>query len=146
MATHPFTRRISVGVPDGWLMKESLTLIEPMGRANVIVSSEPVHPTMDAEQYAAIQGDSLAREFSGYWLESFEAAAVFGGRRGWVRRFSWQPPDGVAVRQFQAYAVERGVAFTATATTPVTSSARFAALFEEVIASLAIGPRADVDG
>jgi hypothetical protein len=134
----PLIRRIGMGVPAGWYAKESLTVMDPHGQANVIVSSEPVDSTIDSATYASIQGELLDKEFVGYYEESFEPITVFGGRSGFIRRFGWSPPDGVPVRQIQVYVVEEGRGFTATATTPLTSFERFEATFPEVIGSLDI--------
>lgn len=139
----PLIRRLRMGVPDRWLAKESLTVMDPNGQANVIVSSEPLASDVDAERYATIQGDLLDREFAGYYEESFEETRVFGGRDGYIRRFGWQPPDGVPVRQIQVYAVEEGRGFTATATTPLANVERFQETFDAVVASLDIDHVAD---
>ena len=139
----PFVRRISMGIPTGWYAKESLTVVDAHGQANVIVSSEPLDPSIDSARYAAVQGELLDREFVGYYEESFEAATVFGGRSGFIRRFGWTPSDGVPVRQIQVYVAEEGRGFTATATTPLTSVARFETIFTEVIGSLDIAHVAD---
>lgn len=139
----PFVRRIGIGIPADWYAKESLTVLETHGQANVIVSSEPIDPSIDVDRYVALQGELLDTEFTGYYEESLEPAEVFGGRRGYIRRFGWSPPDGVPVRQIQVYAVEEGYGYTATATTPLTQYDRFEALFEDVIASLHIASVAD---
>lgn len=139
----PFVRRIGVGVPDGWHAKESLTVLEPNGRANMIVSSEPIDALLDVERYVAIQGELLDRQFTGYYEESLEPAEVFGGRSGYIRRFGWSPPDGVPVRQIQVYAVEDGRGFTATATAPLHATPGFETEFTELIASLDIANVAD---
>lgn len=139
----PLVRRIGMGVPDGWHAKESLTVVDPQGQANVIVSSEPLDASVDVREYAMEQGRILDREFVGYYEESFEPAIVFGGRNGYIRRFGWSPSDGVPVRQIQVYAVEEGRGFTATATTPLNSFVHFEAQFSAIIGSLDIAHVAD---
>jgi hypothetical protein len=101
--------------PDGWCEKWSVTLTSPDGLANVIVSSEPVDPSMDSEAYADSQGDLLRDEFPGYDETSLEEDEVFG-MSGFVREFRWTPADAAPVRQLQSYAADDGTGFVATAT------------------------------
>ena len=112
-------------LPDGWRAKESVTLVAPDGYANVIASSEPVDPGLDAQQYAEAQGDLLRREFSGYQELEFGPRLIFGGRPGYVRTFSWQPENGDPVTQIQLYYAESGRGYTATATTPSSEFQRY---------------------
>jgi hypothetical protein len=124
--------------PDGWFHKETITLLAPDGQANVIASGEPLDPTITATQYALIQGDLLRNDFPGYLEHTFEALTVFGGLDGYLRDFSWAPPDGVPVRQLQQYAVQDGRGFTATATVPATQYDRFRGQLRAVLASLTL--------
>lgn len=116
--------RLRATVPDDFEVKEQLTLLAPGGDMNVLFSSEPLDPAIDAERYTSIQGDVLEREFPGYQPMRVEPAPVFGGRPGYRRWFSWQPPpseDGspsVPVTQLQAYYAFNGRGYTATATVP----------------------------
>jgi len=123
MAT--FRPSLLANVPDGWLVKESITLLSPDGRANVIASSEPIDPSINSEQYARIQGDLLQEEFPGYALVQFGELEVFGGRPGYYRSFQWLPPDQLPVTQFQLYFAEGGRGYTATGTTPVDTAAAY---------------------
>jgi tetratricopeptide (TPR) repeat protein len=118
-----FRPRLIGARPSDWLVKESITLLAPDGQANVIASSEPLDPEIGLDQYASIQGDLLRGEFPGYEEASFKQVTCLGGRRGWLRQFSWSPPDGVSVTQLQLYYAEDSRGYTATATTP---SSRFA--------------------
>ncbi len=113
-----FRPQISAWLPDGWFAKESITLLAPDGQANVIVSSEPLDPSIDSYRYAEVQGTLLRQEFPGYRELVFEPTEMLGGRRGYLRRFEWKPPDGVPVTQLQMYYTEHGRGYTATATTP----------------------------
>jgi hypothetical protein len=122
----------------GWFHKESITLLAPDGQANVIASSEPLDPAITTTQYAMIQGDLLSREFPGYTEHTFESAWVFGITDGYIRDFSWTPPDGVQVRQMQCYAVRDGRGYTATATVPTSQFARFESELRRLLASLRI--------
>jgi hypothetical protein len=120
-----FRPEISASLPEGWFAKESITLLHPEGTANVIASSEPLSPEIDTEQYAAVQGDLLEKEFPGFELLAFDPKLIFGGRNGFIRRFKWTPPDNQPVTQIQLYYAEGERGYTATATTP---SERFAEL------------------
>lgn len=104
--------------PPGWLHKESITLLHPLGFANIIFSSEPVSREMDSESYATTQGDLLRKEFPGYHELEFQDFDLVGVGSGFKRMFSWVPPDGVPVTQVQIYAVRDGRGYTATATAP----------------------------
>jgi hypothetical protein len=101
--------------PDGWCAKWSVTVQSPTGDANVIVSSEPLDPTIDSKDYADAQGELLEDEFPGYDEESFERATAFG-MPGYLREFRWTPEDGDPVRQLQSYAADDGTGYVATGT------------------------------
>ena len=116
MSTELVGGRITASKPVEWYSKESHVFLSPDGRANVVASSEPLEPDIDSRGYADVQGDLLEQEFAGYREHSFEAMAVFGGRTGFRRRFSWQPEDSEPVTQVQLYYAEDGRGFTATAT------------------------------
>lgn len=113
-----FRGSISSLVPEGWFVKESITLLAADGKANVIASAEPLDPSTDTSQYAGIQGDRLRKEFPGYTEHWVEERDVLGGRPGVMRSFSWAPPDGEPVTQVQLYYAMNGRGYTATATTP----------------------------
>ncbi len=134
--TAEWTRsRLRAPVPAGWFVKESFTLLAPDGQANVIVSREPLDPTLDTRRYAAVQGDLLRREFPGYEEQAFTVLPLRTGV-AYLRLFSWVPPDGVRVVQHQIYLALSGTGFTATATTPATAHERYAGLFDEVLRDL----------
>lgn len=140
--------RVRAAVPAGWLVKESVTLLAPDGQANVIVSREPLDPTLDTRQYATVQGDLLRREFPGYEEQVFTVLPLSAGP-AYLRLFSWTPPDGVRVVQHQMYLARAGTGFTATATTPASTHERFAGAFDQVLRQLeldraAIPPSAPV--
>lgn len=137
IATNRFAGGLSLELPGGWFAKESVTIISPDGQANLIASSEPLDHTINTADYARIQGDLLRKEFPGYIEHAFVAARVFGGQPGFIRRFSWTPPDGVPVTQIQLYYAETGRGFTATATTPSAQFDRFESTFRQLLASLA---------
>ncbi len=132
--------RLAVPVPDGWFVKEQLTLLAPDGQANVIVSCEPLDPSTTTERYAAVQGELLRREFPQFEEIALVELPLAGGT-ALLRRFSWSPPDGVRVTQQQVYLATPGTGFTATATTPTTTSARYAPVFDMVLSSLRLGAR-----
>lgn len=120
-----FRPSISAPLPEKWFAKESITLLAPDGQANLIVSSEPLDPSIDTQRYADKQGEILSEEFPGYRERPLEPMPVFGGRPGLMRRFEWRPPDGVPVTQVQIYYAEKGRGYTATATSPSTEFSRF---------------------
>ena len=109
---------LSVRVPEGWLRKESTTLLHPEGSANVIASTEPLSDDIDAQRYVDAQGELLRTEFPSYREFRIERMLVFGGLDGFMRLFEWTPPDGTPVTQMQIYAVANGRGITATATCP----------------------------
>jgi hypothetical protein len=133
-----FQPRISALLPATWFAKEQITLLAPDGQANIIASSEPLDPAIDAERYARIQGELLESEFPGYRQQAFEEMVVFGNRRGFLRRFQWTPPDGVQVTQMQIYYIEDGRGYMSTATSPSSEFGRYEAEVLGILRSLSI--------
>jgi len=133
---------LTAALPEGWFVKESITLLDPDGQANVIASTEPLDPNIDAQWYAEVQGDLLRREFREYREFHFGPTRVFGGRQGYMRRFEWTPPeaDAVPVTQLQLYYAENGRGYTATATTPTSQIQRFELLLRQILGGLRIEP------
>ncbi len=116
---------IRARLPLGWLHEESLTVGQIDGKANVIASVESIDPAVDSEEFAALQGQFLIDEFSGYEEELFEPAQVFSHQSGYLRAFSWRPDDGQPVFQWQAYFADGGRGYTATATCLRRDEARY---------------------
>ncbi len=137
MTEQRYQGTIRADVPAGWFVKESITLLAPSGQANVIVSSEPLDPTLTSEQYATAQGELLRREFPGYVEHRFDRTQVFG-MDGYLRQFEWSPPSGMRVAQVQAYATRAGRGFTATGTAPATVAAEHTRTFLAVLRSIEI--------
>ena len=108
---------LSAAVPNGWLVKESITLMSLDGQANVILSSEPIDPWLDSIDYALAQGHQLAMELPAYREHAFDRVLLFGRYAGFVRELSWTPHDGVPVTQLQFYCAIAGRGYTGTATT-----------------------------
>jgi hypothetical protein len=133
-----FKPQISCLLPDGWFAKESITLLEPNGQANVIASSEPLGADIDTKHYAEVQGDLLRKDFPGYTETVFEPVEVWGGRQGYLRRFQWEPPDGVPVTQIQIYYAENGRGYTATATVPSEKKERLELQLRLILGNLII--------
>lgn len=127
------TPQLSVPLPDGWFHKESITILAPDGQANVIVSTEPLDPSLDSEAYARIQGELLAGEFPWFAQVSFGPISWLGGKRAFLRHFTWTAPDGVPITQLQAYYAEAGRGFTATATTPCQHFPGFETVLRDVL-------------
>lgn len=135
-----FGPTLSAPLLEGWFAKESITLLAPDGKANVIASSEPLDETVDTRRYAEVQGELLVKEFPGFEEYSFEQAEIFGERSGFMRRFQWVPPDGVPIMQVQLYYAEAGRGYTATATTPTTEFTRYESDLQDVLEGLLVGP------
>jgi hypothetical protein len=113
-----FRPQLRASVPPGWLVKESLEIVAEDLAANVIASSESIPQGMNSASYAADQGKRLQAEFPGYQELSFGETDLFGGRRGFMRRFRWTPPGSGEVTQIQLYCVDDERGYTATGTTP----------------------------
>jgi hypothetical protein len=146
-----FRPTLSAAVPDGWFVKESLTLLSPDGQANIIASSEPLDPSITSDRYAEVQGRLLVEEFPGYREAVFRRLKVFGGREGFFRQFTWEPPDGTLVTQLQIYYAEGGRGYTATATSTVVGFLEYeahllSAVEGLVIASDAVSPQSPPKG
>lgn len=133
-----YVPRLRVPQIDGWFAKESITVLRADGQANVIVSSEPLDPTIDTMRYAEVQGDLLRSEFAGYQEDSYGPELVFGGRPGSFRKFRWTPPDGIPVVQLQMYYAAGGRGYTATATTPAAQFSRVEAVLLEILRGIVI--------
>jgi hypothetical protein len=134
-----FDPTLSAVMPTDWFVKESITLLHPKGRANVIASSEPLDAQIDTEKYAGVQGDVLEAEFNGYEELAFEPKRIFGGREGLMRRFSWAPEDGVPVTQIQLYYAEAGRGYTATATVPSSAFSELELQLMDILEGLSVG-------
>lgn len=134
--SHPFAPSIRALLPEGWVVKESITLLAPDGMANVIASSEPLDASMDTYDYAETQGRILRTEFDQYDEDFFGPRLIYGGRPGYMRVFSWAPPDGERVTQIQLYYALPGQGFTATATTPTSEFSRFEVLLRQCLDDL----------
>jgi predicted GNAT family acetyltransferase len=128
--------RLSATIPQGWMWKESITLLDSDGDANVIFSSEPVAKELDSIHYADAQAKALAESFPGYHELAFEQMRMLQGRDGFMRRFEWQPEDGRKVTQIQLYYVENRRGYTATATSPTAVFAGQSQTLVQVLESL----------
>jgi hypothetical protein len=108
---------LSIGVPDRWDYKETFTIFTPDRQANILFSSESLSESVTTEEYAAVQGDLLEREFPGYRQISYEEFSLLDAGVAWLRVFEWSPPDpGPPVTQMQVYYVASGRGITSTAT------------------------------
>jgi hypothetical protein len=136
-----FVPVVRADLPDGWFAKESITLLHPEGQANVIASSEPLDPKIDSFRYATVQGDLLRRDFQSFEEHYFRPQMIFGGRPGYLREFTWQPPDSVRVWQMQLYYAERGRGYTATATVPTSHYPELEKVLRDCMDQLQIGPQ-----
>lgn len=132
-----FVSALGASLPDDWLYKESITLLEGEGQANIIFSSEPLSDDIDTNTYADIQGSLLRDEFPEYDQFAREGTRL-SGHDAVYRRFQWTPPDGVPVTQIQVYLAHGGRGYTATATTPSASFPDFDMVFGEILERLSI--------
>jgi tetratricopeptide (TPR) repeat protein len=138
-ATMPqFRAAVAAAVPNGWFAKESTTLLAPDGQANIIVSSEPLDPSIDTDRYASAQGELLEKEFPQFKQKRFERMTMLGGREGYIREFEWTPEDGAPVTQLQLYYAEEGRGYNATATTPSAGFAERELVLLEALQALRI--------
>lgn len=135
-----FTPTINTPVPDGWFVKQSITLLAADGQANIIASSEPLDPPIDTERYAEAQGELLSKDFPGYIEHDAGWQTLDNGEQVIRRRFSWEPPDGVRVTQIQMYAAAGGTGYTATATTPTSELDRYQLVMATVLQGLVFNP------
>lgn len=133
-----FIPRLRVTLPSGWFAKESITITDPDGAANVIASTEPLDPAIDSHQYAERQGRILHAEFRGYHELEFRPDLVFGGRPGYLRTFRWHPDKGEPVHQIQIYYAAAGRGLTGTATTPSSRFEDTEALLRKALATIAL--------
>jgi hypothetical protein len=140
---YPVTGSLVIECPENWFYKESLTLLDPDGGSNIIVSTEPLSPELTTEQYAAIQGDLLRKEFSGFEEHSFGPAAILGiSANVAIRDFSWSPPEGSPrVRQLQLYAVLQRRGITLTCTAPEENFPRYESILRATMETLEVDER-----
>jgi len=131
-----FQPRLTALVPDRWVAKESIQMLAPDYRANVIASGEPLGSDMDLDAYAEAQGRLLKEFFPGYTEHELRSAKMFGGRDVLLRRFEWTAPPDVRVAQIQVYFVEAGRGFTATATVEEKRLEDFQSSLTEILAGL----------
>lgn len=134
-----FGGRLRLPLPEGWWGKESLTLVAPDGRANVIASLEPVPPDVDSKRYAETIGDQMTlTEFPGLRILRFEPTKLMGDRvEGYLRVFEWDPPEEPhSVIQIQIYHAANGSGLTATATAPDADYDRYEAQLLTVLAGI----------
>jgi tetratricopeptide (TPR) repeat protein len=137
VAMTEYQSRLGVETPQEWTIKESLTMVAPDNAANVIASVESVDREMTTADYA----DTIVHgvtELPEYKELGFGPSPVFGERPGLMRRFSWRPEDGEPVTQIQAYLVEGGRAYLATATTSTDAFEEMQLQLEQMLAGLVV--------
>jgi hypothetical protein len=74
--------RLGAVIPDDWYWKESLTILAPEGKANIILSSEPLDDAIDLDRYTRVQGELLVEEFPGYRPIALEPMRMMGKGKG----------------------------------------------------------------
>jgi hypothetical protein len=134
-----FPTRLEIPRYDGWGGRWSATLTAAGGRANLVATTEPIDPSIDPRQYADAQAEPVEREFDDYVELSFEAALVFGGRPGYLRRFEWRSDIG-RVRQMQAYYTWNGRAYLMTGTALAEGFEEVEESLNALMAGVTIGP------
>jgi len=133
------TGQLGATIPDDWEWKKESHIFQAAGlKGNVIFSSEHLGPEIDTEQYALEQGKLLKDELRGYHEVAFESMRMMGGRPGYMRRFSWEPPDAAPATQIQLYYVDSSRGYTATATAPTSDFREIESTLLEVLESLTI--------
>jgi hypothetical protein len=136
-----FKGHLEASLPDGWVGKESITLLAPDGQANVIASSEPLDADVNLDTYVGVQGELLSQEFPQYEQIALKETEMLGGdRRGYFRRFDWTPPDGRRISQYQLYYVESGRGYTMTATAEANAFLRYEAELLGILQSVHLVP------
>jgi len=134
-----FTPRLSLPLPDGWRAREEITLVAPDGQANIVASSESVSADLTTREYAEAAGTTLAsNQLPGFQEISFEPSELSDGREGWLRRFTWDPPDAPNVTQSQLYYVEGERGYTATATSVAGEAARYDLQLSQLLSGLLV--------
>ncbi len=127
---------ISAAVPDGWHIRSGLDYSDPDGKIRVAIFEEPVPPEFTTEQYAQAYGELFAGHFPGYReIRTTLDAVSLGGLACVTRRLRWQPTDGGALVQTQAYSVVAGRGVVATASG---AEADFAERHHQIDAALAL--------
>jgi hypothetical protein len=111
-----FTPHLSARLIPGWFPKESLEFLTPDRRGHLMVSSEFLPPGANLASFVGRYGRALSQAFSNYQEHSVEPGATFLGQEAVVRRFSWNPTDGVAVTYLHMYCVANGLGYLATGT------------------------------
>ena len=140
VAMQAFQSPLSVSVPEGWLVRESVTLTSPNGSANVIVSSESLDAPMTTQAFAEAVEEIVA-EFPEYQELEFTEAEVFGEHMGYVRHFEWTPEGTERVTQIQLYYTENDRAYTATAATTTANFEELESQLRQILGKLHIGPQ-----
>jgi uncharacterized protein YjbI with pentapeptide repeats len=125
-------------VPPGWIIEVddeeyTLTVQNRNAYAEVIVSSEPIDPDIDTQEYAEHQGDLLQEDLPGYHVFTYEQTNVFGGDLGFRRVYSWDPEDGPPITQIQQYYAENSRGYKATATAYSSEIARYEPEMRQVL-------------
>lgn len=133
-----FRPRLTAPWPEGWLVKEQITLLAPDGQSNVITSSEPLEPSIDTQEYAKRQADVLQKEFLGYREIWFEPVETVDGRAAYARCFAWTPQDREPVTQIQLYYAEGGRGYTTTATALSTAFPRLELQLRQLVEGMTI--------
>lgn len=131
---HRFKPSLAAVVPSDWYVVEAVELFRPDPPAHVVVTGHFVDPRLNLHQYAEAHGRVLRDRLPEYRESDLRHASLFGGRDSLVRTFTWtREADGMSFEQVQAYFVDSGRAYAATATSAAASNS---SIREELIAVL----------
>lgn len=133
-----FGAKTSADVPDGWDIRDSLTMTAPDRGANVIFSSDRLEQAMSAQEYAELNGQQLKNQFPDYSEIDVGEFPLGDGHPAVFRQFQWFPEDGEPVTQIQLYLTDSERGYTATATCLVRDFSRYQKTLLGLLAGLAI--------
>ena len=125
--------------PAKWIFKDSITLLEPTGRANIILSSEALDPSMDLEQYATQYLEALESEFRQFRQIGADLNIELRGVGPAIRRtFAWSPEGRDPVTQVQQYSVGPSRGYTSTASCSSSDFNELQSLFTAGLDSISV--------
>ena len=134
-----FRPTLTVDVPDGWLVRESIELAAPDEGAYVTASVEGVDPDTTAEQVADRYRQAVAERLPEYEELAVERIELSPGRPAVVRKVRWKPPQDEPVAELQMYSIRAGRAIVATARGREASFDKLEPTLRDVLAATDVG-------
>lgn len=141
-----FVPGLSVGMPDGWIARESVVLASPDEGSYVRVTSELVPDALTTDVYADRYGKQLRERLPGYEELAVETVEIAGGRPAILRSFRWTPPEREARAQLHLYAVLGRRAILARAASSVDRFAEIESTLRELLLGVRLGTPASRGG